>query len=194
MRDEALALVDRIPDQGVREQSRAFTHMLLARLALDKNDLSTAVSECTRALDVLAGKVDFLELMQFCVEGGPLLTQLQGDTALCQQFYAELLHLVYRILFLLYAEQRGMGAVIHNQTLGIASAMQAHLAAAKHHSLGHATELFGHVMMEDDLIVDPIDYSDGTATLPAGPGWGVELDEDALKKYATVPTARVEAK
>lgn len=26
-------------------------------------------------LDVLAGKVDFLELMQFCVEGGPLLTQ-----------------------------------------------------------------------------------------------------------------------
>ncbi len=26
-------------------------------------------------LDVLAGKVDFLELLQFCVEGGPLLTQ-----------------------------------------------------------------------------------------------------------------------
>lgn len=26
-------------------------------------------------LDVLAGKVDFLELMQFCVEGGPLITQ-----------------------------------------------------------------------------------------------------------------------
>jgi muconate cycloisomerase len=92
-----------------------------------------------------------------------------------------------------YAEQRGMGAVIHNQTLGIASAMQAHLAAAKHHSLGHATELFGHVMMEDDLIVDLIDYSDGTATVPIGPGWGVELDEDALKKYATAPTTKVEA-
>ena len=92
-----------------------------------------------------------------------------------------------------YAEQRGMGAVIHNQTLGIASAMQAHLAAAKHHSLGHATELFGHVMMEDDLIVDPIDYSDGAATLPVGPGWGVELDEEALNKYATAPTVKVEA-
>ena len=26
-------------------------------------------------LDVLAGKVDFLELLQFCVEGGPLITQ-----------------------------------------------------------------------------------------------------------------------
>lgn len=92
-----------------------------------------------------------------------------------------------------YAEQRGMGAVIHNQTLGVASAMQIHLAAAKHHSLGHATELFGHVMLEDDLIVEPIDYGGGTATVPAGHGWGVELDEDALKKYATTDTVIVEA-
>ncbi|MCG3207810.1 MAG: hypothetical protein FOGNACKC_01410 [Anaerolineae bacterium] len=44
----------------------------------------------------------------FLHSGGPLLAQLQTDTTLCQQFYAELLHLVYRILFLLYAEQRGM--------------------------------------------------------------------------------------
>jgi muconate cycloisomerase len=92
-----------------------------------------------------------------------------------------------------YAEQRGMGAVIHNQTLGVATAMQIHLAAARHHSLGHATELFGHVMLEDDLIVEPINYDGGTATVPAGPGWGVELDEDALKKYATADTAIVEA-
>ena len=91
-----------------------------------------------------------------------------------------------------YAEQRGMGAVIHNQTLGIASAMQIHVAAAKHHSLGHATELFGHVMLEDDLIAQPIDYSGGAASVPTGPGWGVELDEDALKKYATGPTAEIE--
>jgi len=82
------------------------------------------------------------------------------------------------------AEQRGMGVVIHNQTLGIASATQIHLAAARHHSLGHAAELFGHVMLEDDLIIEPIDYSSGFATVPQGPGWGVSLDEDALKKYA----------
>jgi len=92
-----------------------------------------------------------------------------------------------------YAEQRGMGAVIHNQTLGIASAMQIHLAAARHYSLGHATELFGHVMLEDDMIIEPIDYDDGKATVPAGPGWGVELDEDALAKYATAKTVKVEA-
>ncbi|MBI4832934.1 MAG: mandelate racemase/muconate lactonizing enzyme family protein [Candidatus Lindowbacteria bacterium] len=84
-----------------------------------------------------------------------------------------------------YAEQRGMGAVIHNQTLGIASAMQIHLAAARHHSLGHATELFGHMMLEDDLIIHAIDYSGGHAAVPQGPGWGVTLDEDALRRYAT---------
>jgi muconate cycloisomerase len=90
-----------------------------------------------------------------------------------------------------YAEQRGMTAVIHNQTLGVASAMQIHLAAAKHHSLGHATELFGHIMLEDDLIVEPIDYGGGTASVPGGPGWGVDLDGDALKKYATSVTTKL---
>lgn len=93
-----------------------------------------------------------------------------------------------------YAEQRGMGVVIHNQTLGIASAMQIHLAAAKYQALGHAIELFGHIMLEDDLIVEPINYNEGTATVPVGAGWGVELDEGALKKYATAPKVTVEAK
>ncbi len=92
-----------------------------------------------------------------------------------------------------YAEQLGMGVAIHNQTLGIASAMQIHLAAAKHFSLGHATELFGHVMMEDDLILKPIDYSGGFARIPSGPGWGVELDEDALRKYTTGSIVKIGA-
>jgi len=91
-----------------------------------------------------------------------------------------------------YAEMEGMGAVLHNQPLGIASAMHIHIAAARYHSLGHATELFGHLMMEDDLITDRLDYSNGTATVPTGPGWGVELDRAALEKYATAPTITIE--
>ena len=83
-----------------------------------------------------------------------------------------------------YAEQRGLGVVLHNQPLGIASAMQVHLAAARYHALGHAIELFGHVMMEDDLIVEPLNYQGGTVKVPTEPGFGVELDEDALEKYA----------
>jgi len=93
-----------------------------------------------------------------------------------------------------YAEQRGLGVVLHNQPLGIASAMHLHLAAARHHALGHAVELFGHVMFEDDLIAHPIDYASGRAALPRGPGWGVELDEEALARHATGETVVLEAR
>ncbi len=90
-----------------------------------------------------------------------------------------------------YAELRGMGIVIHNQPLGIASAMHVHLAAAKYYALGHATELFGDIMMEDDLITSRLNYNKGMVKVPEGAGWGVELDEKALEKYATAETVRI---
>ena len=86
-----------------------------------------------------------------------------------------------------YAARRGMGTVLHNQPLGIASAAQVHIGAARASVLGHAMELFGHVMMEDDLIVAPLDYSGGVVRVPTGPGLGVELDEAALERYAVAP-------
>jgi muconate cycloisomerase len=46
-------------------------------------------------------------------------------------------------------------------------------------------ELFGHVMLEDDLIVQALDYSGGSVRVPDGPGLGVTLDEEALERYAT---------
>jgi muconate cycloisomerase len=93
-----------------------------------------------------------------------------------------------------YAAARGLGTVIHNQSLGIGAAVQLNLAAARLNSLGHDPELFGHVMMEDDLIVEEIDYANGVAKLPQGPGWGVTLDRAALSKYATGPAVVVEKK
>jgi muconate cycloisomerase len=84
-----------------------------------------------------------------------------------------------------YAAARGLGVVLHNQPLGIASAMQVHVAAARAPALGHAIELFGHVMMEDDLIVEGLAYGSGDVRVPAGPGWGVTIDEAALERYAT---------
>ncbi|TFG13651.1 MAG: hypothetical protein EU535_04490, partial [Promethearchaeota archaeon] len=87
-----------------------------------------------------------------------------------------------------YAICRGLEVMIHKEPLGIASAMLIHLHAARYSSIVHATELFGQEMMEDDLIVQPIDYSGGMAKLPDGPGWGVELDENALQRYATDST------
>ena len=91
-----------------------------------------------------------------------------------------------------YASRRGLGTVLHNQPLGIASAAQVHIGAARASVLGHAMELFGHVMMEDDLIVDPLDYAGGVVRVPDGPGLGVALDEGALDRYATGPAAVME--
>ncbi len=91
-----------------------------------------------------------------------------------------------------YAEQRGLGVVLHSQPLGIGSAMLAHVAAAKYNSLGHPPEIFGDVMLEDDLIVKPLDYTQGKVKVPEGPGWGVKLDEKALEKYSKGDTITIE--
>lgn len=91
-----------------------------------------------------------------------------------------------------YAARRGMGTVLHNQPLGIASAAQVHLGAARASVLEHAMELFGHLMLEDDLIVEPLDYSGGRVRVPEGPGFGVVLDEGALDRYVTGPAVVLE--
>lgn len=86
-----------------------------------------------------------------------------------------------------YAEQRGLGVVVHDQSLGISAAMLLHLVAARYHAINLQTELFGHVMLEDDLITKPLGFKKGKVKVPEGPGWGVEIDEKALEKYATGP-------
>jgi len=91
-----------------------------------------------------------------------------------------------------YASSRGLGTILHNQPLGIASAAQVHIGAARAAVLGHAMELFGHIMMEDDLIIDPIDYSGGQVRVPDGPGLGVSVDESALERYAVAAPLVIE--
>jgi len=44
----------------------------------------------------------------FLFTNGDLIRCLQQDEALCHRYYGEILHVIYRVLFLLFAEQRGM--------------------------------------------------------------------------------------
>lgn len=94
---------------------------------------------------------------------------------------------------LYYAKLRGLGVVLHNQPLGISSAFQLHIVASHVYSIEHATELFGQEMLEDDLIINPLEITkNGTMKVPVGPGWGVQLDEQALNKYAIAPSITLE--
>lgn len=46
------------------------------------------------------------------------------------------------------------------------------------------TEMFGPLLLKDDIVVTPLDFSQGQVTLPQGPGLGVEIDDDKLRFYA----------
>jgi len=92
-----------------------------------------------------------------------------------------------------YAEQKGMGVVMHNQPLGLGSAWQVHVGAAFYSSLHYEMELFGQVMMEHDLLTRPLDYRDGGVAVPTGIGFGVEIDPYALKEYGTAPSVVIHA-
>lgn len=84
-----------------------------------------------------------------------------------------------------YASTRGMGTIIHNQPLGLGTAVLAHLAAARFDRLGHAVELAGDVMFADTLVHDPLRATDGHMPVPTGPGFGVTIDRDALDERTT---------
>ncbi|GDX04868.1 muconate/chloromuconate family cycloisomerase [Buttiauxella sp. A111] len=46
------------------------------------------------------------------------------------------------------------------------------------------TEMFGPLLLKDDIVVNPLEFSHGQVTLPQGPGLGIEIDEDKLCFYA----------
>ncbi len=50
--------------------------------------------------------------------------------------------------------------------------------------LSQGTEMFGPRLLKDDIVTRPLDFSDGSVALPAGPGLGIEIDEDKLLHYA----------
>ncbi len=71
--------------------------------------------------------------------------------------------------------------------LGISETMGLHIAAASINCT-IPSDLFGELVRTDDLIVQPIEFVDGAALVPQGHGLGVELDREALARYATGQT------
>ncbi len=92
-----------------------------------------------------------------------------------------------------YAAARGVGTILHNQPLGIGTATQAHIAAARFDRLGHDPESAGDVMFEQHLTTERYRVEDGCLVLPGGPGWGISVDRDALDDHLVAPVTSVRA-
>ncbi|NBB19856.1 muconate lactonizing mandelate racemase [Runella sp. CRIBMP] len=66
--------------------------------------------------------------------------------------------------------------------LGISETMGLHIAAASINCTV-PSDIFGELVREDDLLVQPIRFENGAALVPQGAGLGVVLDREALEKY-----------
>ncbi|WP_199258134.1 muconate/chloromuconate family cycloisomerase [Paracoccus binzhouensis] len=51
-------------------------------------------------------------------------------------------------------------------------------------NLQWGTELFGPLLLTEEILRAPLDYSDFELTVPSGPGLGIELDEDRVAFFA----------
>jgi muconate cycloisomerase len=68
--------------------------------------------------------------------------------------------------------------------LGILEAMYLHQCAAAP-SCTWPSDIFGRLIREHDLLTEPLALQPAFATVPRGPGLGVELDRDAIRHYQT---------
>jgi L-alanine-DL-glutamate epimerase-like enolase superfamily enzyme len=68
---------------------------------------------------------------------------------------------------------------------GLTTAYALHLGSVLSHAQFPYITCFE--LFEDDLLTQPIDIVDGYAAVPEGPGLGVEVDEDALRRYSVDP-------
>ncbi|MDI5986025.1 muconate cycloisomerase family protein [Halomonas sp. M4R5S39] len=73
------------------------------------------------------------------------------------------------------------GGTLLEGTIGTAASLHAWATLPE---LAWGTEMFGPLLLEDDIVETPLRYHDFGVELPTGPGLGVRLDEDKLAHYS----------
>jgi muconate cycloisomerase len=83
------------------------------------------------------------------------------------------------------AEAAGIPCIMHcGHDLGPKTAAMVHVAAAlPAYSLANDSTYYG---LEDDVCVEPLPIVRGRITVPTGPGLGVEVDPEKLRRYQSV--------
>lgn len=64
----------------------------------------------------------------------------------------------------------------------LGTAASAHLFCATA-AVRSGTELFGPLLLDDDIVAEPVVYEGGELQLTSGPGFGITVDEDKVAKY-----------
>jgi muconate cycloisomerase len=72
------------------------------------------------------------------------------------------------------------GGTMLESGLGTAAAIQL-FATVPDWQFG--TELFGPLLLKDEILSEPLEYKDFSVTVPQGPGFGVSLDDDKVNFY-----------
>ncbi len=65
---------------------------------------------------------------------------------------------------------------------GVGTAASAHLFAT-FPRLEWGTELFGPLLLTEEVLAEPLRYEDFSLVVPDGPGLGVALDEDRIARF-----------
>jgi muconate cycloisomerase len=65
---------------------------------------------------------------------------------------------------------------------GVGTIASAHLFAT-FPQLEWGTELFGPLLLAEEILAQPLDYSEFSLAVPSGHGLGIELDEDRLERF-----------
>ena len=90
------------------------------------------------------------------------------------------------------------GVALYGGTMleaGVGTAASAHLFAT-FPKLAWGTELFGPLLLTEEILAEPLDYADFSLGVPTGPGLGIALDEDKIARFRrdrTAPTLHVVA-
>ncbi len=66
---------------------------------------------------------------------------------------------------------------------GIGTAAYLQFAAALP-KLEYGCELFGPLMLRDDVLQEPLEFKRGQICVPQGPGLGITVDEDKVRALA----------
>ncbi|MCC3718080.1 muconate cycloisomerase family protein [Rouxiella badensis] len=72
------------------------------------------------------------------------------------------------------------GGTMLEGTLGTVSSLHAWSTL----EMKSGTEMFGPLLLKDDIVVQSLEYRNGHVVIPSGPGLGVEIDTDKLKHYS----------